>query len=247
MNAYRAAVDDQVLGALRADQLAAHQGALRVVRVDLVSVETGVRERRYNDKGEVISDVFRFSRLGVIPNNSWERCWFDRSSFTDTRIEKLRRRFASDADHVVILVKSDTWGGCSSVGPGTGFFTEASGRMTVAHEMGHNLFFLDDEYVNGTLTFTGVSTRANTSERLSDWTGLKWFDLVAPGTPLPTDAANLPVGWNRRTSVGAFEGAGGSFATGLFRPVLECRMNQNDPPWCPICGRKLTSDLAVFE
>jgi hypothetical protein len=247
MGAYHGKVDDQVLGALRLDQLAAHQGALRIVRIDLVSVESGVRERRYKSDGTIKSDVFKFSRLGVIPNDDWNRCWFDRSDFTDARIDKLRRRFAPDADHIVVLVKSSTWGGCSSVGPGVGFFTEGSGRVTVAHEMGHNLFMLDDEYVNDTKDFAGVSTRANTSEKLADWTKLKWSPLVSPGAPVPGDAAHLPAGWNNRTSVSAFEGAGGSYATGLFRPVIECRMNQNDPPWCPVCGQKIATDLAVFE
>jgi hypothetical protein len=249
MSTYHGAVHDQVVGALRLDQLAAHQGALRIIRVDLVSIESGVRERRYNEDGTIKSDVFKFSRLGVIPNDNWDKCWFDMSDFTANRIEKVRRRFAPDADHVVILVKSDTWGGCSTVGPGTGFFTVGSGRTTVAHEMGHNLFRLDDEYLVDAATsdFTGVSARANTSERLADWTTLKWSALVTAGAPLPTDAAALPAGWNRRTSVGAFEGAGGSFKTGLFRPALECRMNQNDPPWCPVCGRKIADDLRVFE
>ena len=247
MTAYRSQVTSQVLGALRLDLLLLHQGAFRVVRVDLVSVESGVRERRYNSRGTIISDVFKSSRLGLIPNDSWDRCWFDMSTFTDARIEKLRQRFAPDADHVIVLVKSDTWGGCSSVGPGTGYFTEGSGMTTVAHEMGHNLFALGDEYVSATETFTGVSRYPNTSEAPSEWNMLKWFDLVAPNTPLPTNAARPPAGWNRRTSVGAFEGAGGSYATGLFRPVLECRMNQNNPPWCPVCGRKILTDLEVFE
>jgi hypothetical protein len=144
-------------------------------------------------------------------------------------------------------VNSGTWGGCSSVGPGTGIFTEGSGRVTVAHEMGHNLFRLDDEYVNDTKTFTGTSGRVNTSEGLANWATLRWSALVTGGAPLPGDAAHLPGGWNNRTSVGAFEGAGGSFSKNLFRPVIECRMNQNDPPWCPVCGRKIADDLAVFE
>ena len=128
MPGYLNQVDNQVLVALRSDQLATHQDALRIIRIDLVSVESGARERRYNSDGTIRSDVFRFSRLGVIPNNDWDRCWFDHSDFTDARIEKVRRRFAPDADHVVVLVKSNTWGGCSSVGPGVGFFTEG-GRM----------------------------------------------------------------------------------------------------------------------
>ena len=247
MQAYRNRVASQVLSALRSDQLATHQAALRIIRIDLVSVDSGVRERRYNADGSIKSDVFKFSRLGIIPNDDWNKGWFDVSDFTDARIEKLRKRFAPDADHVVVLVKSGTWGGRSSVGPGVGFFTEGSGQNTVAHEMGHNLFQLDDEYVNDKLAFTGTSLRANTSEALASWSTLKWSALVTAGAPVPGDAAHPPAGWNARTSVSAFEGAGGSFKTGLFRPVLECRMNTNDPPWCPVCARKLASDLAVFE
>jgi hypothetical protein len=103
--------------------------------------------------------------------------------------------------------------------------------------------------VNDTKTWpaTTMSPYANTSEALGDWTTLKWSSLVASGAPLPTDAGSPPMGWAARTSVGAFEGGGGWYKLGLFRPVLECRMNQNDPPWCPVCARKINQDLAPFE
>jgi IgA Peptidase M64 len=248
LDTYAELVRDLVVSALSNDGLTTHHASLRVVRVDALSAQSGVRERRYNDAGKIISDNRRGSRLGVIPNDQWLRCWFDYSSYTDSRIEKLRRRFAADADHVVVLVNSETWGGCSTRGPGTAYFTLAGGWVVVAHEFGHNLFELDDEYVSEGQheTFAGTSTAANTTEKLANWTTLKWRALVAAGTPLPTNAAHLPAGWNRRTSVGAFEGAGGRYSRGLFRPVLECRMNQNDPPWCPVCRRKIGDDLAVF-
>ena len=109
----------------------------------------------------------------------------------------------------------------------------------IAHELGHNLFGLGDEYHRGTGNFTGTATAANLSERPATWPALKWNALVADGTPLPTDAGALPGGWDRNTSVGAFEGGGGRFSTGIFRPVLDCRMNQNRPPWCPVCAREI--------
>jgi len=249
---YRRIVADRVAVALRLDQLANHQAALRVVRVDLVSVETGVTERRYDDAGTVdpsddtiASEDFRFSRLGFISTGNWSHCWIELSSFTLERLQKLLRRFAPDAKNVIVMVNSGEQGGCNR---GTmAAFTKGESAQVIAHELGHNLFALDDEYARDTQTFTGTSGRANTSEQPADWAMLKWRDLVVDGTPLPTDPNALPPGWNRRTSVGAFEGAGGRFSRGLFRPVLECRMNQNNPPWCPVCARKLTSDLARFE
>jgi hypothetical protein len=248
LDTYAKLVRDHVVSALSNDGLTTHHASLRVVRVDALSVQSGVRERRYNDAGNIISDNQRRSRLGVIPNEQWSRCWFDYSPYTDSRIEKLRRRFAADADHVVVLVNSKTWGGCSSLGPGTAFFTLDGGWTLVAHELGHNLFELDDEYVSEGEheTFTGTSSQANTTEKLANWTTLKWRALVAAGTPLQTRADLVPAVWKDRTSVGAFEGAGGFFRRGLFRPVLKCRMHQNDPPWCPVCRRKIGDDLAVF-
>ena len=254
LGTYANVVDSDVLGALRSDQLGAHQAALRVIRIDVVSVQSGVTERRYDVHGTtdtsddtITSENFHLSRLGLIATGEWSHCWFERSPFTDARVAKLRRRFAPDADHVIVMLNTDTFGGCSSVGPGVAFFSRSAGRSTIAHELGHNLFGLDDEYTNDDRTFTGTSTKPNTSERPGDWSALKWSALVTPGAPLPTDPAALPGRWNRRTSVGAFEGAGGSFTIGLFRPVLECRMNQNDPPWCPVCGQAIATDLAVFE
>src|SRR5205823_211503 len=48
---YQNLVRNQVLYALSRDQMSAHQGALRVIRIDVLSVETGVEERRYDAAG----------------------------------------------------------------------------------------------------------------------------------------------------------------------------------------------------
>jgi hypothetical protein len=252
LNEYRNYVTDRVLRAVRLDALAGHQAALRVIRIDLVSVESGVTERRYDDAGTldtsddtVESEQVRPSRLGFVSTGNWSHCWIETSGFTAGRIQKLRRRFAPDASNVLVVLNSDVRGGCNR--GLVAAVTRSEPAQVIAHELGHNLFELDDEYVTGDRTFTGTSPRANTSEQPADWANLKWRDLVAEGTPLPTDANALPADWNRRTSVGAFEGAGGHFRRGLFRPVLDCRMNQTDPPWCPVCTRKITNDLARFE
>jgi hypothetical protein len=248
---YRSIVNDRVTAALRLDQLGPNQGALRVARIDAVSPESGVTERRYDTKGTdttaddtIASETTRFSRLGFIPTNEWSHCWIELSSFTERRVRKLRDRFAPDATRVIVVVNSGAQGGCNR--GWLAMFTKRESVHLIAHELGHNMFDLDDEYVRGNLVFTGRSFRANTTERLTDWTTLKWSGLVTAGAALPTDPSALPAGWNKRTSVGAFEGAGGHYRTGLFRAVLECRMNQNNPPWCPVCGRKITTDLLRF-
>jgi hypothetical protein len=118
-------------------------------------------------------------------------------------------------------------------------FTRGESKHVIAHEMGHNLFGLGDEYNNDTRTFTGTRGEVNLTETPASWANLKWGDLVAASTPLPTDPGALPGGWNDETSVGAFAGGGGNFSTGIFHPVIRCRMNQNIPPWCPVCAREI--------
>ncbi|MFH8249425.1 M64 family metallopeptidase [Microbacterium sp. B2969] len=245
MDEYRRIVDDQVAAAFRLDQFGDHADRLQVIRIDVASPVTGVWEQTWDEAGTiattaddtVLSETFRPSRLGMISTEVWARCWIVPSTFTTPRIDSIRNRFAPAATNTVVVVNSGKFGGCNRGAMAA--FTKTSSRFVIAHEMGHNLFGLGDEYHNGTAAFTGTTGQPNLSEMPATWTALKWHDLVEAATPLPTDAGAPPAGWNNRTSVGAFEGGGGNFATGIFRPVLECRMNQNDPPWCPVCAREI--------
>ncbi len=245
MDEYRRIVDDEVAAAFRLDQLAGHADRLQVVRIDVASPVSGVWEQTWDEGGTIdttaddtlVSETFRPSRLGIVSTEVWAQCWLVPTAVTTARIDSIRNRFAPAATNVVVVVNSTKFGGCNRGAMAA--FTKTSGKVVIAHEMGHNLFGLGDEYTNGTSTFTGTTGYPNLSEEPARWDDLKWRDLVAAGAPLPTSPAALPAGWNHRTSVGAFEGGGGSYTTGIFRPVLDCRMNQNDPPWCPVCAREL--------
>jgi hypothetical protein len=245
MGDYRNLVRDNVVAAFGLDQLGANLDRVRLVRIDVASPVTGVTERRYDEAGTptdatddtLTSENFRFSRLGFIGTGIWSHCWIETSDRTNPRLRSIWRRFAPEATTVIVLVNSETQGGCNR--GDVAAFTRVERPQVIAHELGHNMFALGDEYHQGTAAFTGTTSAVNLTQQPPTWDVLKWGDLVAAGTPLPTDAAALPAGWNANTSVGAFEGGGARFATGIFRPVLQCRMNQNDPPWCPVCGREI--------
>jgi hypothetical protein len=248
---YRRLVQDKVVGAFGLDQLGQHRDGVRLIRIDVISPVSGVTTRDYDEKGtvsaaddELTSENFRFSRLGFISTGIWSHCWLETSDRTNPRITSIRERFAPDATNVIVLVNDGRPGGCNR--GDVAAFTRGESAEVIAHELGHNLFGLGDEYNNDDQNFTGTTTRPNLSEQPPTWDALKWFDLVAAGAPLPTDPGNLPSGWDNRTSVGAFEGGGANFATGIFRPVLECRMNQNNPPWCPVCGRRIDEVMEPF-
>jgi hypothetical protein len=251
MDEYHRLVQDRVVAAFGLDQLGAHRGSVRLVRIDVVSPVSGVTTRDYDEKGTVSPaddtltfENFRFSRLGFISTGVWSHCWIETSPRTNPRITSIRQRFAPAATNVIVIVNDGRQGGCNR--GDIAAFTRGERAEVIAHELGHNLFDLGDEYNNDTRTFTGTTTRPNLTEQPAAWAQLKWGDLVAAGAALPTDANALPGGWNNNTSVGAFEGGGASFSAGIFRPVLECRMNQNNPPWCPVCARQIDAVMGAF-
>jgi hypothetical protein len=251
MNSYRQLVQDRVVAAFGLDQLGAHRSRVRLIRIDVVSPVTGVTTRDYDERGTVsagddilTSETPRFSRLGFISTGIWSHCWLETSPRTTPRITSLRQRFAPDATNVIVLVNDGREGGCNR--GDTAAFTRGESAQVIAHELGHNLFRLGDEYNNDDQNFTGTATQANLTEQPTSWNALKWSAFVAATTPLPTNPGALPGGWNNRTSVGAFEGGGANFSTGIFRPVLECRMNQNNPAWCPVCGAEIDRIMAAF-
>lgn len=252
MAEYRALVEERVVAAFGLDQLGANLAKVRVIRIDAVSPVVGVTERDYDEGGTsdtaaddtLTLETFRSSRLGFISTGVWSHCWIESFPWTFPRIESLRVRFAPDATNVIVLLNNSRWGGCNQ--GSIARFTKGVGADVIAHELGHNLFGLGDEYTNGTAAFTGVSGAPNLSEMPTSWPVLKWFARVGSTTPLPTSPSALPAGWNNNTSVGAFEGGGGGFSTGIFRPVISCRMNQNSPAWCPVCGDHISVVFGAF-
>jgi IgA Peptidase M64 len=228
------------------DVFAEMRSAFTVIRVDLVSVDSGVSQRRYDEQGTpndasddtIASETLRNTRLGYIFSGSWAHCWMEPSGITNRRITKALDRFAPDADFVVVALNEGGFGGCAR---GTvQAVTRGVDWTVIAHEFGHTIGGLSDEYTRAGRTFTGTAWGGPNCSITAARAALPWSDLVDAATPLPTNP--VPAGWNANTDVGAFEGCG-TFETSLFRPVLECRMNQNSPPFCPVCARSLRALL----
>ena len=109
---------------------------------------------------------------------------------------------------------------------------------TVAHELGHLLLDLGDEYTEfdsgfegfrcDTHSFFGLHETANVQADTDD---LPWWDLLTPGVALPTDPSAGP------DVVGAFEGAN-RCASNWYRPQVTCLMRDH-APMCDVCRREL--------
>ncbi|TMQ05922.1 MAG: hypothetical protein E6J91_39405 [Deltaproteobacteria bacterium] len=225
------------------------KSASNVIRIDLISLDAGVSQRRYDEHGtpSVASDdtirstVLKNTRLGFLYSGSWAHCWLEQQSFTAARIAKVLARFAPNFDYVLVLLNEGGQGGCGGGGQQT--VTRGENWTTIVHEFGHGLGGLADEYSQQGLHFTGTSFAQPNCSIAGTRPGLTWASKVAAGVPLPT--TTTPSGWNDNQNVGAFEGRG-TFETGLFRPVKNCRMRSNEPPYCPVCAEVMRNVLGPF-
>ena len=103
------------------------------------------------------------------------------------------RDIASQApyDVVEILVNSETYGGGGIFNLyGTVAADSAWAAYVFVHEFGHHLAALADEYYTSDVAYLPAADRVEPWERnvtaLLDTASLKWKDLVAADTPLPT-------------------------------------------------------------
>jgi hypothetical protein len=98
--------------------------------------------------------------------------------------------------------------------------------------------------------FTGTEPKQPNVTINTNRQTLKWAWAVGASTPLPTGGDDYtppkPVGWNDNTGVGLFEGGSASFSTGIYRPVINCRMKSNDPAFCPVCDAAMTAQTKPF-
>jgi|GEM_PF-5978052 hypothetical protein len=165
------------------------------------------------------------------------RCAFFESRSGRLAVERLRDE--AGAALVVVLANLDEWSGCA--GPGvTVNAAENAARLAqvVAHEMGHALFGLADEYSSESSSHGRGCGAISMPNVASDLRRLPWADLLTT-TELPTaDTAE------HAASVGAFEGAG-YCTTGRYRPSRSCMMRSAYNPLCPVCRREMDRRLGV--
>ena len=137
------------------------------------------------------------------------------------------------------------FGGCG--GGGRAHVTLGTDWTVLAHELGHGMAGLADEYSDHGVYAGGEPDPVNVTINTNRAT-TKWGRYIDPATPLPTGVGTAagytagvkPAGWSDSDSAGLFEG-GFTNNTGVYRPVINCRMNGNSPPFCPVCYSSMKS------
>jgi hypothetical protein len=220
--------------------------AWNIFRVNLFSKDSGVTHRVYDEKGTpddasddvIVSTTVKDTALGMIYSGSWAHCWLEYGADTENRIRNALKQWIPDYNFVLIVLNEPGGAGCG--GGGRAHVSMGVHWSTVAHEFGHGMGGLADEYC-ASLPAGGEPKKVNVTIN-TDRATLKWRQFVSPTTPIPTGVGSCvgynqgkkPGDWDDNQSVGLFEGAQYS-NTGKYRPVINCRMNGNVPPFCPVC------------
>lgn len=248
---YSKAVKDLLInGLFKNDFFLERKSAFNIYRVNLISQDSGVGTKTY-DNGNLISTVTRNTALGIYYNGSWSHCWVEDGPNTGNRIDSALNKWVPDHDIILILLNSSGFGGCGGGGRAT--LPLGVRWDTIAHEFGHALGNLGDEYCAVDETYTGsepgyINVTINTNRET-----LKWNSYVDSSTPIPTglgkcadyNQGTKPNNWNDSQSVGLFEG-GNHYMLGVYRPVINCRMNGNLPPYCPVCYTQMKSVTRIY-
>jgi len=118
---------------------------------------------------------------------------FDSERYILTFENRAFRDIAANApyDAVEILVNSATYGGGGIFGLYSTVAADSAWAPYIfVHEFGHHIAGLADEYYTSDVAYLPATDRVEPWEpnatALLDPATLKWKDLVAPGTPLPT-------------------------------------------------------------
>ncbi|MCD9019288.1 M64 family metallopeptidase [Parachryseolinea silvisoli] len=227
--------------------------AFNIYRLNLTSQESGVT--RVNADGEVT--VERNTALDYRYSGVWDRCWMEPGDNSGDLISDVLDENVPGWDFVVLVLNEASGGGCRRGNQLD--VTLGSSWSTVAHELGHMVGNLADEYCRaGCFSGTDGQVNVTTTQTRSS---LKWKDFVNPKTPVPTslrqgtepegacinyNQGTKPAGWSGSDDAGLFEGAKYADAC-VFRPAESCRMRSNSPPYCPVCYNGMKTRMDTYH
>ena len=230
------------------DFYAVNRSAFNLVRLNVSSKHSGVSTKTYDSNGNVSASAIQDTYFGATFNGDWAHCWVEDGPDTVQRLTDLLNKWVLDRHLVVLLLNNPGFGGCG----GGGRLTLPLGVSwsTVAHECGHALGGLADEYHQQNNAYSDEEPGQANATANTDRATLKWGWAIAATTLVPTGSDDYtppkPAGWDDNQGVGLFEGGSANFATGIYRPVIDCRMNTNNPPFCPVCAAAMSAQTHPF-
>jgi len=214
-----------------------NQNAFNVYRLNLVSVDSGVSQKVYDENGTpsdgsddtVISTTTKNTALKYIYSGSWAHCWLESSPQTSGLVQAALAASVPNYDYVAVVLNEDGFGGCG--GGGFQIVPRSVSWAVMSHEFGHGVGGLRDEYTRAGKAYTGAAVNNRNCSTVTNRNSVFWNRFIKPSTPVPT---TFSAGMDSNKTAGIFEGCS-TKDSGIFRPVHNCRMNGNTPEFGPVC------------
>jgi IgA peptidase M64 len=170
------------------------------------------------------------SLYGVSTANR-SQCDMSQAPLTTAQLIRTKAKLATpDPNLVVLLAKDSVSFACTTSEHWTYVTSGASDRNGImAHELGHLIGGLYDEYDDGVTPYSGPAVdRSNCSTKLPPLSPY-WTALSLPG-PAPTNPAGCLYS-----------------VSGIVRPYVDCKMNNYDrrSDFCEVCRREMECALSA--
>ncbi len=252
-SAYNQQVDDLVTdGVFGHDFFEEEHNAFNLYRLNLNSSQSGVSQRVYDQHGTpsdasddtIVSTTLKNTALKYIFSGSWAHCWLEHRVSGGTNLTQQAKNAAlaangvSHADYIFVILNDAGFGGCNR-GPRDIVQTSSVSWSVAAHEAGHGIGGLYDEYSAGRGDYTGGIINNRNCSTVLNRSSVFWNRFIAPGTPVVT---SLGAGMDSNRTVGEFDGCA-TYDSKIYRPVHNCRMKGNSPNYCPVCQTLMRNAL----
>jgi hypothetical protein len=242
----------------------ANQSAFNVYRVDVASQDSGVGITRYTKascdtrtKSDDVADATcnamsaapcynHTTALGYVFTDCWGRCWMEGTANTESSIDTILDALVPKRDYEVRILNVLTGEGGGCGGGRKLAVTSGENWQTLAHEFGHMVSNLYDEYTGPTKpAYTGSSINdKNCSTELNNT--VVWQGLMSPGIAVPPATVYDAMTMDIDETVGMFEGCK-TYGANIYRPVQNCRMrSENNGEFCPVCRGVMNATLSGF-
>ena len=206
------------------DEWRRHRDAFNIFRIRLVSKQAG--HKIYDINGKVVID--RDTALGTYLNTP-ERSYLFNANYT--LVTQYINQYVPECDTRIVMVNQPV-----RMGRVNSYMFQYGGDMpslgndyVVAHEMGHNVGLLADEYTEYQETYRGPESAARNITSVPDPRCIPWLQLIAPGKEIPSVPGS--------SGVGLYEGAG-YYTGGRYRPTEFCMMVSGNR-YCPVCTEEI--------
>jgi hypothetical protein len=206
------------------DEWQLHREAFNIFRIRLISNQAG--HKILDEAGNVV--IQRDTALGTYLNTP-SRSYLFNANYT--LISQYINQYVPECDTRIVMVNQPI-----RMGRVNSYMFQYGGDVptlcndyVVAHEMGHNVGLLADEYTEYQETYRGAESASRNVTSLTDWSHIPWRYFISPGKEIPSIPGS--------GGVGLFEGAG-YYTGGKYRPTEFCMMVSGNR-YCPVCTAEI--------